>query len=184
MALPIRLGGGNRPIVRLGHWADDSSRNKFKLYTGNRSAAKIATDMLGLIRALWDSQRNTLLRKPLDTLCAMGGSFNFDPCGAWTALDAGYSPDKHKAKGGNVFASPVVELMAAWGMEHARPDEYDVRHVRHVRYAAWRGLLPPMLARLAFSGGLTTIPSRRFCFPLTLSGENKVVCFAQEEPPP
>jgi CRISPR-associated protein Csx14 len=182
MALPIHLGGGNWPIVQLGHWADGSSRNSFKLYAGNRSAAKIAADMLGLIREIWKSQRDSLLHKPLDTLCPMGGSFNFDPRGAWTAIDTGYSPDIHKVKGGNVLASPVVELMAAWGMEHARPNEYDVRQVR---YAVWRSSLPPMLARAAVSGGLTTtISSRCFRFPLALSGKNKVICFAHEEPAP
>jgi hypothetical protein len=46
MALPIRFGGGNRPIVELGHWADGSDRNSFKLYAGNRSAEGIARAML------------------------------------------------------------------------------------------------------------------------------------------
>ena len=46
MALPISLGGGNRPIVELGHWADGSSRDSFKLYSGNRSADGIARAML------------------------------------------------------------------------------------------------------------------------------------------
>lgn len=180
MALPIRLAGDNKPIVQLSHWADGSSRNSFKLYAGNRSAAKIATDMLGLIRALFHSQRERLLHSPFAVLCRMGGSFNLDPRGAWTAIDAGYSPDKHKAKGGNVFASPVVQMMAAWGMEHTRPDEYEVRQVR---YAVWQSLLPAMLARAAFAGGVATIiRSRRFRFSLSLSGKNKVICFAQEDP--
>jgi CRISPR-associated protein Csb3 len=47
MSLPIRLGGGNRRVVELGHWADGSGRNSFKLYAGNRSAAGIARAMLG-----------------------------------------------------------------------------------------------------------------------------------------
>jgi CRISPR-associated protein Csx14 len=29
MALPIRFGGGNRPVVELDHWADGSSRESF-----------------------------------------------------------------------------------------------------------------------------------------------------------
>jgi CRISPR-associated protein Csx14 len=45
MALPIRLGGGNRPVVELGHWTDGSSRDSFKLYAGNRSADRIARAM-------------------------------------------------------------------------------------------------------------------------------------------
>jgi hypothetical protein len=50
MALPIRIGGGNRPIVELGHWADGSSRESFKLYAGNRSADRIARAMLKGVR--------------------------------------------------------------------------------------------------------------------------------------
>jgi CRISPR-associated protein Csb3 len=198
MALPIRFGGGNRPVVELGHWADGSSRKSFKLYAGNRSADRIARAMLKGVRKkatgsqkiggqpgdlktkglaqLWEKDRESLTQAPFDVLTPMGGSFNFDPRGAWTAIDAGYSPNEHKHA---IQASPVVEFLAAWGLEHARPHEFDVRQIR---YAAWRASLPPMLARTALAGGLTTIPLRRFRFELDLSGKNKVVTFAQEEP--
>jgi CRISPR-associated protein Csb3 len=197
MALPIRFGGGNRPVVEIGHWADGSSRESFKLYAGNRSADRIARAMLKGVRKkatgkqktngqlgdlktkglaqLWETDRASLAKAPFDVLTPMGGSFNFDPRGAWTAIDAGYSPNEHKHA---IQASPVVEFLAAWGLEHARPDEFDVRQVR---YAAWGASLPPMLARAALAGSLTTIPLRRFRFELDLSGKNKVVTFAQEE---
>lgn len=178
MALPILLGGGNLPELNLGHWADGSGRESFKLYAGNRSAAKIATDMLRMIAELWERCRDKLLEAPLDVDCPMAGSFNFDPRGAWTAIDAGYSPDKHKIKGMNVFASPVVEFMAAWGLEHARPQEYKTREIR---YQVWNELLFPILARTVLAGNLGTIPGRQFTFTLALSGKNKVICFAQED---
>jgi CRISPR-associated protein Csx14 len=198
MALPIRLGGGNRPVVELGHWTDGSSRDSFKLYAGNRSADRIARAMLmGVrkkptvrqraagqpgelrtkgVRQLWEADRVSLTAAPFDVLTPMGGSFNFDPRGAWTAIDAGYSPNEHKHA---IEASPVVEFLAAWGLEHARPDEFAVRQVR---YAAWGAELPPMLARAALCGGLAAVPLRRFRFELDLSGKNKVVTFAEEEP--
>ena len=192
MSLPIRLGGGNRPTVELGHWADGSGRNNFKLYAGNRSAYGIACAMLlGVrekpkkgsaigeirtrgIRQLWDEQRHELAAQPMHVLTPMGGSFNFDPRGAWTAIDAGYSLND---QGHLVEASPVVEFLAAWGLEHARPDEFETRQVR---YAAWRDSLPPMLARAALCGSLTTVPLRYFRFDLDMSGKNKVVTFAEE----
>ena len=198
MALPIRIGGGNRPVVELGHWADESSRNNFKLYAGNRSADRIARAMLKGVRKkatgrqkangqpgdlktkgvmqLWEEDRAALIEASFDVLTPIGGSFNFDPRGAWTAIDAGYSPNEHKH---TIQASPVVEFLAAWGLEHARPLEFGVRQVR---YAAWGTSMPPMLARAAVSGALTTIPVKRFRFELDLSGKNKVVTFAQEEP--
>ena len=109
-------------------------------------------------------------------LTPIGGSFNFDPRGAWTAIDAGYSPNEHKHA---IQASPVVEFLAAWGLENARPIEFGVRQVR---YAAWGVSLPLVLARPALCCGLTTVPLRQFRFELELSGKNKIVTFAQEEP--
>ena len=139
MTLPIRFGGGNRPVIELGHWADGSGRETFKLYSGNRSADKIAHDILNGVRAkptprqkqegqpgalqtkgieqLFDEDRNGLISDPF-RVTPMGGSFNFDPRGAWTAIDAGYSPNTQNH---TVMASPVVEFLAAWGLQDARP---------------------------------------------------------------
>ena len=194
MALPIRLCKVNLPRTEIGHWADGSSRESFKLYAGNRSAHRIAVAMLQGVRAkpkkhhkqegelktrglnqLWRDDPDLLVKVPLDVLTPIGGSFNFDPRGAWTAIDAGYSPNKHKHA---IQASPVLEFLAAWGLEHARPLEFAIRRVR---YFAWTGLLPPCLARLALCGGLPAVRSRHFRFELDLSGKNKVVTYAQEE---
>lgn len=197
MALPIRFGGGNRPIIELGHWMDGSSRENFKLYSGNRSADKIARAMAGGSRdkptkrqkqnsepgelktkgiaQLWDDGPEDLVERPFHVLTPMGGSFNFDPRGAWTAIDAGYSPNDHKHP---VTSSPVVEFLAAWGLEHARPNQVGRLGVT---YAVWQASLPPELARAALPGRLPVFPVRRFHFELELSGKNKVVTFAQEE---
>jgi CRISPR-associated protein Csb3 len=184
--------------ITLMNWTDGSSRPLFKLYSGNRSAHSIASNMLkgkrakptktspdgkveskGL-RQLWQEKRSELIEAPFDVLCSMGGSFNFDPRGGWTALDAGFSPDQQSKSGllDGISASPVVEILAAWGLEHARPDEYKTRQVR---YGAWQGLVPAILARVALSGAEVIRPCRRFRFTLALSGKNKVVTFATEE---
>ena len=97
--LPIRLVGyvdGRERSVSVSHWADGSDRSAFKLYSGNRSAAKIAQDMLGDtlgLRSLWLTRAHDLIQQPFDVLTRVGGSFNFDPRGAWTGMDAGYSPN-------------------------------------------------------------------------------------------
>ncbi|MGH9202980.1 MAG: hypothetical protein ACRD2A_17280, partial [Vicinamibacterales bacterium] len=191
-ALPIQFVNGARTLT-VSHWADGSSRNDFKLYSGNRSANRIATQMLQGVCAkpkkgqsigdlknrglqqLLQEQRADLLKAPFDVVTPMGGSFNFDPRGAWTAIDAGYSPNTQKD---GIAASPVVELLAAVGLEHARPDEYETRKVR---YAVWGHPLPAMLARAVLSGADLKVPMRRFEFELDLSGKNKVTTFAQEE---
>lgn len=192
MKLPIRLEHRGY-FVDLGHWADGSGRNDFKLYAGNRSAHDIACAMLrgrrkkptrnqrvGAVKtegivALWDQRHDDLIAKPFDVLTLMGGSFNFDPRGGWTALDVGYSPDMQQH---GVAASPVVELLAAWGLENARPSEYETHQVR---YGAWSGFVPPMLARPALAGAGCGVPVRTFRFMFGGTKHNKVVTFAQEE---
>jgi CRISPR-associated protein Csx14 len=199
MTLPIRIGGGNYPVIELGHWADGSNRETFKLYSGNRSADRIARAMLKGVREkpskkqrqnglpgylktkglaqLWKEDRERLTREPLHVLTPMGGSFNFDPRGAWTAIDAGYSPNDQKPKH-TVEASPVVEFLAAWGLEHARPAVFDNRQVR---YAVWGIPLSPMIARAALVGAIPSLPMKHFRFTLDSSGKNKIVTFAEEE---
>ena len=194
-ALPIQLVDDGRRLT-VSHWADGSSRDDFKLYSGNRSANRIATQMLQGVRAkpmrnqsigegtnqglqqLWQQEREAILKAPFDVVTPMGGSFNFDPRGAWTAIDAGYSPNTQKD---GIAASPVVEILAAIGLEHARPDQYESRKVR---YAVWGHPLPPMLGRAALAGADLKLPMRRFEFELDLSGKNKVTTFAQEETQP
>lgn len=194
-ALPIQIVDDARRLS-VSHWADGSSRDDFKLYSGNRSANRIATQMLQGVRAkpkrkqsiaeirnrglqqLWQEHRDALVETPFDVVTPMGGSFNFDPRGAWTAIDAGYSPNTQKD---GIAASPVVEILAAIGLEHARPDQYETRKVR---YAVWGHPLPPMLGRAALAGADLKLPMRRFEFELDLSGKNKVTTFAREEPQP
>ncbi len=192
-ALPLHLVGTDDRRLIVSHWADGSSREDFKLYSGNRSAHRIATQMLHGSRAkpkkgqsigdlktrgvaqLWQEQRDALIEAPFDVLTPMGGSFNFDPRGAWTAIDAGYSPNTQKD---GIAASPVVEMLAAIGLEHARPDEYETRKVR---YAVWGHSLPPMLARAALSGADLKVPMRRFQFELSGTKHSKIVTIAREE---
>ena len=161
--------------ISVGHWADGSTRNDLKLYAGNRSAATIAKAMLRAVDALWQTSWEKVIARPFDVLAPLGGSFNFDPRGAWTAIDAGYSPNDQKHP---ISASPIVEILAAVGLEHARPHEFELRRVR---YAAWSGLLPPLLARAALGAVPIGIETRIFEFTLDSSGRNSIVTFAGEE---
>jgi CRISPR-associated protein Csx14 len=197
--LPIRIGLEGHSAIELSHWVDGSDRDPFKLYSGNRSAFRIASAMLngtrkkpskkqkkqgvpgdlqtkGVIQ-LWLENRPALIEDPFGVLTPMGGSFNFDPRGGWAAIDMGYSPNEQKSKHA-VEASPLVELLTALGLQNSRPAEYGLRGVR---YAAWGTTLPTALARVALSGALPAIPMRSFRFTLALSGKNKVVTFSQEE---
>ncbi len=183
-SLPIQLQDSTGRSVLLSHWADGGVDEMFKLYAGNRSAQKIANDMLREIVALWNTRHDALLLDPLNVLCSMGGSFNFDPRGTWMGLDVGYSINdlkSNKELEQKVVASPVVELLAAWGLQHARPFELALRRYR---YAVWNDWLPPQLARPALSGQLPLALKRQYQFALDLSGKNKIVCYAIQENTP
>ena len=191
MRLPVQLSRGG-VTISVSHWADGSSRNAFKLYAGNRSAFDVAEKMLAGVRApgkrgkngefdnlgivqLWRTRRDQLVSSPFEVLTPLGGRFNFDANGAWTALDSGYSLDEQEH---DITASPVVEILGALGLEHARLNEIKGRRVR---YAVWRGLLPPPLARVAIAGNAGLAELCRFHFDLDMAGKNKVVTFAQKE---
>jgi CRISPR-associated protein Csx14 len=175
LALPLRFKRDGHELD-VSHWCDESSRNSFKLFAGQQRSAAIASQMQAAMRELWENHQSDLLSDPLGLTVPLGGSsFKFDARKAWTAIDAGYSPDEQSQR---VEASPVVEMLAAIGLEHARPDEFETREVR---YGAWTGLLPAALARPALGGARVGVPIRIFRFTLDLAGKNKVVTFAQEE---
>lgn len=189
--LPGTLDLSNTALT-LSSWTDGSSRADFKLYSGNRSGCSIAVDMvLGKrgkpkkgkaigeilnrgIRQLVEADLKAVISDPFNVTTPMAGSFNMDPRGAWNSLDAGYSPNEH---GDDVAASPVVEFLATFALEHFRPSRSDNGAQR---YTVWNVNFPPILARVALSGLLPLHVSRRFAFQLAYSGKNKIVTFAEE----
>lgn len=183
-ALPVQLVADGRRIT-ISHWADGSSREPFKLYSGNRSARLIASNMLEAVRSLWSTEGKNLFKAPLDVVMPIKGKFNFDPRAGWVAIDAGYSP---KEQGHGVDASPVVELLAAIGLEHTRPmvvvtTDSGLRKTLYGKatYAVWGQSLPTMLARVALVDAPLNASKRRFVFDLRASGKNKITTFAREE---
>jgi CRISPR-associated protein Csb3 len=180
--LPIRIANENRSFV-LSHWCDGSTRGAFKLYSGNRSAAEIAKKMLSEgrggndLRSLWRERRSEVLAAPFDVTVPMGGSFNLDARGAWTAVDAGYSPND---QGDAVEASPLVEILAAIGLENARPHAMRDEGARRYRYGVWGGNAPPLLGRAALGCGACGLPLRILEFELGRSGKNKIITFSME----
>ncbi len=190
MALPVLIKSKDGTQVILGHWADGSSRDNFKLYAGNRTACSITVSMIhGVekkstkgVSQIYTDDHAGIISNPFNVLCDVGGSFNLDHRGGWTSIDVGFSPNNLKTKElkARVLSSPVVEIMAAWGLEHARPKAIEQRLYQ---YAVWSEVLSPALARVVMGCGVpsTSLPQRRFRFPLALSGKNKVIVHATEE---
>jgi CRISPR-associated protein Csb3 len=174
-ALPLRLKREGQ-WLDVTHWCDESSRKPFKLFAGQQRSAVIASQMRDALRGLWKARQLELTKDPFGVTVPLGGSsFKMDARKSWTTIDAGYSPDEQAH---DVEASPVVELLASVGLEHARPE---VLEGGEMRYGVWKGLLPPVLARAALGGARVGVPIRLFRFTLDKSGQNKVVTFAEEE---
>jgi CRISPR-associated protein Csb3 len=67
MSLPVVLAGAYGSRFQIGHWADGSSRDNFKLYAGNRSAFKVMGDMQALIKRLLAADRANVIADPFST---------------------------------------------------------------------------------------------------------------------
>lgn len=86
-----------------------------------------------------------------------GGRFGFDCGPAWNALDVGFSPNE---QGIDVKSSPLVELLAAVGLQRFRPvmnddrDEFD--------YFTWHRPSSPSVAAAAMTGAIREKLTQRF----------------------
>ncbi len=200
--MPFEIKFSNRTSLMLSHWTDGSSRQPFKLYSGNRSACSIASDMLNGKRSkpsktrpqgklvysglstLVENDIERLVVDPFGVTCALGGSFNLDPCGGWTQIDAGFSLNRHSHI--SIVASPVIEVLGLFGLEHSRPTRFTIKEsdgnsTEWLRYAAWTGVLPVAVARAAMTGTRVGVHAKRFRYTTAFSGKNKVNTYANEE---
>lgn len=184
--LPCHIEGRDGQRIPVTQWAEPkeaTDRRPFKLFSGDKQATAIIRQLLGGseaagtrgLRHLWTDDRTSLEASPFDVLTPMETAFGVDARGGWTALDVGYSLD---SQGHALNASPVVELLAAVGLENGRPVEIERRRLR---YSIWEAFAPPILARASIGGASVGFASRQFEFELLLNGKNKIVTFAREE---
>lgn len=183
---PALLRGVGDETICVGHWADGSSRDDFKQSGGQQIPIKIIQtgqagrpSLMKEIMDLWTERRQALVERPFDQLRPMGGSLKFDARAAWKDRDVGYSLDKQKQL---IATSPVVELVAAIGLEHSRP-RIDERDRLQVKYGVWSPLAPPALARAALGAAKVGLKQRtlRFTRNASTDGYYKQVTFATEE---
>ncbi len=178
--LPCRLESNNQTLD-FGHWADSSSRDDFKQFAGKQSAYRtIIPPLLCEIKGLWNNKK-LHLDKPFNEMMPIKkgeASFMLDARAAWTPRDLGFSRDK---QGYSIMASPVVELLGAIGLNHARPF---VGKDNLVQYGVWGAIVSPNLARPVLGGADVGLPQRLFWFIRnttgTAKGEYKQVTFAIE----
>jgi len=171
--LSVRLDGQVQERERraatltIDYWGDSyqaTGRDPFKLWggAGGYPGAALARDAIAIIK-----EGDVTASDPFGFASPQSSSFRLDWRRDYIPIDAGFSPNKH----GNVWmvGYPMVELLAALGLTHARPRR-DER--LSYRYAAVGGSpLAPMFLRAALGGTDLPFSQRFFRLDLGWSGQ-------------
>jgi len=186
-ALPILVTDRKRALP-ITNWLEGDGRVALKLFAGKQVGAQLASNMLqgdskkrGTVgvRHLFEKIQVSAFRDPFGEVGPVGGRFGYDARGAWDAMRLGMSLDTQEIL---VQLSPCVEILAAIGLEHARPifpSTYEIK------YAAWQRILPVSLARVALAVPETFLANDQCRFFRAHLGDDQQYkkCFpAQEEP--
>ena len=183
--LPAQLEDGAGHFIVIDYWGDQTQRDNVKFWAGSGGypGAGLVRDALDLIRGhIVDSAG-----APFALAARQNSSFRFDWRRDYVPIDAGFSPNMH----GDVAMQghPVVELLAAIGMTHARP----LRHTKleysyGVAGVTGSDLYAPIFLRAALGARQPLFPGmrlRRFHMQLDWPGqENQARCITNvtEEP--
>jgi CRISPR-associated protein Csx14 len=182
-ALPMLLTNGQQSIP-IEHWVDGSDRDNVKFWAGGAGypGAGLARDALKLVGELGDNALAGAARDPFNVSAPQSSSFRFDWRRDYIPLDAGFSPNKH----GDIemVGYPFVELLAAIGMQNARPARIDARDKLAYRYNVSSAMLPTVFVRAVLGGESLGFPIRLFRMRLGWPGQEgqaRCIIDAQEE---
>lgn len=155
--------------ISIDHWGDVTRDNvKFWAGAGGYPGASLARDALALIRG----RAKEAAEDPFAVSAPQSSSFRLDWRRDYVPIDAGFSLNRHTAM--TTLGYPIVELLAAIGLTHARPAW---NHKLEYRYAVvGRGgssdlWLRPSLLRAALGGAPLPFPMRRFRMGLDWPGQ-------------
>jgi CRISPR-associated protein Csb3 len=184
-ALPIVLTDGKKSVP-IEHWADGpgSGRDNVKLWAGSGGypGAALARDALQLICELGNNALAAAIGNPFSISATQSSSFRFDWRRDYIPLDAGFSPNAHGTI--EMVGYPLVELLAAIGLQNARPDRTSRRDKLVYRYGVSNTKLPTVFARAVLGAQSLGFPMRVFHMRLGWPGkEGQARCIidAQEE---
>jgi CRISPR-associated protein Csx14 len=186
--LPARLvDPGAEPAERreipVEYWGDSTERDNVKFFAGAAGypGAGLLRDALDLIRELKPGGAMPLF----DLAAPQSSSFRFDWRRDYIAIDSGFAVNEHNDI--TMMGYPLVELMAAIGVSHARPLRLDKLNYRYgvagIRETG--ALLAPLFLRAALGCAELPFPRRTFSMVLGWPGqENQARCITSvaEEP--
>ena len=160
--LPVRLRDDTGSCIMIDHWGDQgrTGRDRVKFWAGmqGKPGARLAQEALDLVRG----QAADHADDPFSLSAGQSGSFRFDWRRDYVPVDAGFSPYKHKSTM-IMQGYPVVEVLAAVGLTHARP----IRRKRlEYRYGAaglaGEELYDPIFMRAALGTEQPPVPGMPF----------------------
>lgn len=123
--LPACLENNSGQKLLIEHWGDSTKRDNVKFWAGARGkpGAAFAQDALELVHGRIAEHAGN----PFALAAEQTSSFRFDWRRDYVPIDAGFSPNEHK-KQIVMQGYPLVELLAAIGLSHARPFRHHKRH--------------------------------------------------------
>lgn len=171
--LVCNLTDGSNAIA-LDHWGDETDRDNVKFWAGAAGypGAALARDALELVKG----RAANASADPFSFSRPQSSSFRLDWRRDYIPIHLGFSLNKHSDVETNGF--PLVELLAAIGLTHARPRrperrnkliyEYTVIGRERTTDLTW---IPLTLLRAALGGPSFQFPTRRFRMLLDWPGQ-------------
>jgi CRISPR-associated protein Csx14 len=152
-------------VLTIDHYGDETNRDNVKFWAGSGGypGVALARDALDLVR----TQAVAHASDPFSLGLPQSSSFRLDWRRDYIPIDAGFSLNAHGNRMGTV-GFPLVELLGALGLSHARPERPNRRNkLEYVYGVAGRckhedSWLPPAFLRAALGGGSFPFPTRRF----------------------
>lgn len=177
-----------KDTIRLDHWGDATDRDNVKFWAGagGYPGAGLTRDALDLI---WGTIEDAA-HNPFALSAPQSSSFRFDWRRDYIPIDSGFSLNAH----GNIetLGFPLVEILAAIGLENARPLRPERRDKLTYRYCVigrsetrdetW---LPLPILRAMLGGGEFPFSMRIFRMSLNWPGQEgqaRAITTVTEEP--
>lgn len=165
--LPARLKHP-RGVLAIDHWGDTSRADNAKFWAGMGGYAGAAIAEDALAAAARPLPPDAAL-DPFGVSAVQSSTFRFDWRHDYIPIDTGYSLNNH-GSGMTARGYPLVELLAAIGLTHARPLRVRPGKLLY-RYGVLEGLHP--LALLRPSLGCAPLPLRMRTFRIHLGWSGK-----------
>ena len=179
--LPVVLRDDAGNEVVIDYWGDSTRRDNVKFWAGagGYPGAAIVRDAMKIVRGKMRQHANN----PFALSDAQTSSFRFDWRRDYIPVQDGFSPNRH-GKNIQMVGFPLVEILAAIGMTHARPHRKAKLEYRYGVLGYRNGpLLEPIFHRVALGAEATPIPGRsfrRFVMQLDWPGqEDQARCITQ-----